>query len=90
MEINYFEQVNLTRAVLPHMQKAKASRIVIVSSIHGKFGMAGLAAYAASKHAVSGYFESLRAEVKSDGLTVSVGSNGFSGHLKRDLLLLEF
>jgi dehydrogenase/reductase SDR family protein 7B len=77
MEINYFGQVNLTRAVLPHMQQAGSGRIVIVSSILGKFGMAGLAAYAASKHAVAGYFESLRAEIKKDGLTVLIVSPGF-------------
>lgn len=77
MEVNYFGQVNLTRAVLPVMQERKAGRIVVISSILGRFGMAGLAAYAASKHAVQGYFESLRPEVKHHGITVLVVSPGF-------------
>jgi len=77
MEINYFGPVNLTRAVLPYMKEARKGRLVIISSILGDFGMAGLAAYAASKHAAQGYFESLRAEVKADGLTVLVVSPGF-------------
>ncbi len=77
MEINYFGQVNLTKAVLPTMQERGSGKIVVISSILGKFGMAGLAAYAASKHAVQGYFESLRAEVKKDGVKVLIVSPGF-------------
>jgi short-subunit dehydrogenase len=77
MEINYFGQVNLTRAVLPLMKARGSGKIVVISSILGKFGMAGLAAYAASKHAVQGYFESLRAEVQQHGMQVLIVSPGF-------------
>ncbi|MCH8555561.1 MAG: SDR family oxidoreductase [Schleiferiaceae bacterium] len=77
MEINFFGQINLTKALLPAMRARKSGKIVAISSILGDFGMAGLAAYAASKHAVKGYFESLRAEVAAENIQVLIVSPGF-------------
>ena len=77
MEINYFGQVNLTRALLPHLLERRSGTVVAISSILGWFGSPRLAAYAASKHALKGYFESLREEVRNKGLNVMVVFPGF-------------
>lgn len=69
-EINYFSAVNLSKAVLPHMLKNGSGKIVIVSSIAGKFGFYLRSSYSAAKHALYGYFESLRLEVEKKGISV--------------------
>jgi short-subunit dehydrogenase len=68
MEINYFSYVNLTKAVLPYMKRQKAGRIVVISSIAGKFGFYLRSSYSAAKHALHGFFESLRLETEKDGI----------------------
>lgn len=77
MEVNFFGQVALTRALLPHFVERKTGSIVVISSILGKFGSPRLAAYAASKHALFGYFESLREEVRAQGIHVLIVAPGF-------------
>jgi short-subunit dehydrogenase len=72
MEVNYFGPVALTKAVLPHMLAAGGGRIVVVSSISGKFGYHLRSAYAASKHALHGFFESLRMELHYRGIRVTM------------------
>lgn len=62
MELNFFSPVALTKAVLPIMIKQGSGHIVAVSSIVGKFGFPLRSAYSASKHALMGFFDSLRAE----------------------------
>ena len=69
-EINYFSAVNLSKAVLPYMLRQKSGRIVVVSSIAGKFGFYLRSSYSAAKHALHGYFESLRLEVEKDGIKI--------------------
>jgi short-subunit dehydrogenase len=64
MELNYFAPVALSKAVLPHFLERKAGHIVVVSSIAGKFGFTLRSSYAAAKHALHGYFEALRLEMK--------------------------
>jgi short-subunit dehydrogenase len=76
MELNFFSFVLLAKAVLPDMIKNKAGHIVVMSSIAGKFGFPMRTAYSASKHAVQGYFESLRPEVKKHNVKVSIISPG--------------
>lgn len=70
MQINYFGPVQLTKLLLPAMQKAKGSRILITSSIVGKFGYPLRSTYSASKHALHGFFESLRFEEKKNSIFV--------------------
>jgi short-subunit dehydrogenase len=70
MQINYFGQVQLTKLLLPALQKGKNSRILITSSIVGKFGYPLRSTYSASKHALHGFFESLRFEEKKNGIFV--------------------
>lgn len=69
-EINYFSAVNLSKAVLPHMLKKGSGKIVVVSSIAGKFGFYLRSSYSAAKHALHGYFESLRLEIEKMGISV--------------------
>ena len=69
-EINYFAQVALAKAVLPIMVKQQSGQITIVSSIAGKFGFYLRSTYSAAKHALHGYFESLRLEVEKNNIQV--------------------
>jgi 3-oxoacyl-[acyl-carrier protein] reductase len=60
----------VTRAVLPGMRERRRGAVVNISSLSGKRGFAGGTAYAASKHAVMGFSESLMLEVRRDGVRV--------------------
>jgi short-subunit dehydrogenase len=77
MEINFFGAVQLTRAVLPSMIERRQGHVVVVSSLVGKFGTPLRSSYAASKHALHGWFDSLRAEVHDDGIGVTLACPGF-------------
>jgi len=77
MEINYFGTVVLTKSILPYMQKQKSGHIVTVSSLSGKFGFFLRSAYAASKFAQLGFFESLRLEEEKNNIKVSIVFPGF-------------
>jgi short-subunit dehydrogenase len=63
MNINFWGTVALTNAVIPTMLSNKEGQIVIISSLVGKFGTKFRSAYSASKHALHGYFDSLRSEI---------------------------
>ena len=71
-EINFFAVDKLTKAVLPIMLKNGFGHISATSSVVGKFGIPMRSAYAASKHALHGYFDSLRAEMYGKNIYVSV------------------
>lgn len=77
MLTNYLGQVALTKAVLPSMIARKSGHIVVVSSVAGKIGVPMRSAYAASKHALHGFFESLRAEIWRDRVQVTLVCPGF-------------
>ena len=80
MEVNYFGAVALTKLILPHFLKRKTGHLVTVSSVTGIFGTPYRSGYAASKHALHGFFDSLRAELWSDvknGITVTMICPGF-------------
>lgn len=72
MQINFFGSVVLTKKILPEMIKAKSGHIVVISSIVGKFGYPKRTAYSASKHALHGFYESLRCEHLNDNIYVSI------------------
>lgn len=72
METNYFGAVILTKALLPGMLERGRGHLVVVTSLTGLFGLPLLSTYAASKHALHGYFESLRAEVRRAGVRVTI------------------
>lgn len=71
-EVNYFGTITLTKSVLPHMIRNGGGTIAVISSIVGKFGFPLRSAYSASKHALHGFFETLRAELKKDNIKVTV------------------
>jgi dehydrogenase/reductase SDR family member 7B len=72
MEVNFFGTVAVTKSVLPYMVKQKNGHIVTISSIAGKFGFFFRSAYSASKHALHGFFESLRLEIAEDNIRVTL------------------
>jgi short-subunit dehydrogenase len=76
-EVNFWGAVALTKAVLPHMTSRNSGQIWTVSSILGHFGSPKLAAYAASKHAVLGYFESIQYELRNSEVHIGIVSPGF-------------
>jgi dehydrogenase/reductase SDR family member 7B len=77
MEVNFFGALALTLAVLPSMIAHKGGHIVVISSLVGKFGTPLRSGYAAAKHALHGFFESLRAEAGCDGIKVTLVCPGF-------------
>lgn len=77
METNFFGPVALARAAVPPMLADGGGRVVVVSSLMGKFGAPGRSSYAASKHALHGYFDALRAEEWQNGLRVTLVTPGY-------------
>jgi len=77
MELNYFSYVALTKALLPHFIEQKSGHFVITSSVMGKIGTPMRAGYAASKHALHGYFDCLRAEISGDNIKVTILTPGY-------------
>ncbi|MFC5548864.1 SDR family oxidoreductase [Massilia aerilata] len=75
MRINLWGSVWCTQAALPQL-KASQGRIVAVSSLAGLIGVPGRTAYSASKFAMTGFFEALRAELKSTGVSVTIAYPG--------------
>jgi len=71
-ETNFFGIVRMTRAVVPHMRRQGAGRIINIGSVLGFLPMPYAALYAATKHAVEGYSESLDHELRTRGIRVSV------------------
>src|SRR5437588_1798081 len=71
-DTNFFGVVRMTRAVVPHMRRQGAGRIINIGSVLGFLPMPYMALYAASKHAIEGYSESLDHELRTRGIRVSV------------------
>ncbi|HKK60682.1 MAG TPA: SDR family oxidoreductase [Salinivirga sp.] len=72
MEINYFGAIEVTKNLLPLLKASKSAKIGVTSSISGKFGFPLRSAYAASKFALHGFFESLRLEHYKDNISVTI------------------
>ena len=77
MDINYLGTVALTKALLPHFIGNKSGHFVVTTSIVGKIGTPLRSTYAATKHALHGFFDSLRAEHHNDNITVTLICPGF-------------
>lgn len=77
MEIDYFGPIALTKAVLPSMLDRRSGRVVVVSSVMGYVGTPNRSSYAAAKHALHGYFDSLRAELSRSGVGVTLACPGY-------------
>ena len=77
MEVNYFGTVALTKALLPHFMERKQGQFGVVTSLVGKFGSPYRSSYAGAKHALHGFFDTLRAEHHQDGISVTLICPGF-------------
>ncbi|MCH8837435.1 MAG: SDR family oxidoreductase, partial [Candidatus Marinimicrobia bacterium] len=76
MRVNYLGAVACTHYALPHLLSARG-RIVVVSSLTGKAGVPTRTGYAASKHALHGFFDSLRVELAGSGVSVTIACPSF-------------
>jgi short-subunit dehydrogenase len=77
MDINYLGTVALTKVILPHFIKNKSGHFVVTTSIVGKIGTPLRSSYAASKHALHGFFDSLRTEIYQNNIDVTLVCPGF-------------
>ena len=71
-DTNFFGMVRMTRAVLPQMRQQGSGRVINIGSVLGFLPMPYGALYAATKHAIEGYSESLDHEMRTRGIRVSV------------------
>lgn len=77
MNTNFWGSVYLSKALLPKMMAKGRGHLVAISSLVGKFGTQYRSTYSASKHALHGYFDSLRCEVYDKGIDVTIVCPGF-------------
>jgi short-subunit dehydrogenase len=72
LETNFWGTVKLTNQILPYLRKQMHGKIITVGSILGLIGLPNVSYYSASKHALEGYFKSLRFELNQFNIKVSV------------------
>ena len=72
LETNFWGTVKLTNELLPYFRKQKQGKIITIGSILGLIGLPNVAYYSASKHALEGYFKSLRFELNQFNIKVSM------------------
>ncbi len=77
MDVNYLGTVKLSLGLLPHFRTKNAGHYVVVSSMAGKFGVPVRSGYSASKMALHGFFDALRAEMKETGIKVTMVCPGY-------------
>jgi dehydrogenase/reductase SDR family member 7B len=77
MEVNYFGNIALSKKVAPIMREQGSGAIVVISSLSGKFGFYLRSAYAASKFALVGFYESMRLEEEKNKLRIHLVFPGF-------------
>src|SRR5438270_2354565 len=77
MEVNFFGPEAMARAVLPSMLTQKSGHIVVISSVAGKIGVPMRSGYSATKFALHGFFEALRAEEERNGIRVTMVCPGY-------------
>jgi dehydrogenase/reductase SDR family protein 7B len=72
METNFFGTVALTKCLIPFMKTQGGGHFTVLSSLSGKYGIPKLSAYSASKHALHGFFESLRSEIYPHNIRITM------------------
>lgn len=77
MDVNFYSTVALTKAVLPYMIQQQSGHFIIISSVAGKIGTIMRSGYNASKHALHGFYDSLRAESYNDNIKVTTVCPGY-------------
>jgi dehydrogenase/reductase SDR family member 7B len=83
-EVNFFGTVALTKVILPWMISKGGGHVVVISSMAGKYGFRMRSSYSASKHALHGFFETLRAELHDQQVKVTLVC---PGRVKTDITL---
>ena len=77
-EVNFFGNILLSKLVGRQMVANKKGQLIITSSLVGKWGFYLRSSYAGSKHALHGYYESMRMEVEKNGVAISLVMPGFT------------
>jgi len=77
MNVNFLSTVKLTKKLLPGMIKNKSGHIILTSSLVGKFGTPYRSSYAASKHALHGFYDALAAECFEDNVFITLFCGGY-------------
>lgn len=77
MDINFYGTVSITKLLLPYFIEQDKAHIVVTSSVMGKFAIKTRSTYCASKHALHGWFDSLRLEMEPHNIGVSLVCPGF-------------
>lgn len=77
MNVNFIGTVALAKTVLPYFIQKKAGHIAVVTSVTGLYGTPWRTSYAATKHALHGFFDALRAEIHDDNIKVTIIAPGF-------------
>jgi short-subunit dehydrogenase len=72
MEVDYFGTIALTKGLIPHFVQRKKGHFVVISSVMGMIGAPNRSGYAAAKHALHGFFDSLRAEMWKESKNIHV------------------
>jgi short-subunit dehydrogenase len=81
-EVNFFGAVAVTKEILPWMISTGGGHVVVISSMAGKYGFRMRSAYSASKHALHGFYETLRAELHDKNIAVTLVC---PGRIKTDI-----
>lgn len=76
MDLHFWAPYHLIRAALPHLRKSECARIVNISSIGGHVAVPHMVPYAASKFALVGFSDALRAELAAEGIRVTTVAPG--------------
>lgn len=77
MEVNFMGAVALTRSALPALMQQESSQLVVISSVVGKYGTPVRTVYSASKHALNGFYDALRAELWEKNVGVLIVCPGY-------------
>ena len=77
MDVNYFGTIALSKALLPHFIAQKSGQFVVITSVVGKVATPVRSSYSASKHALHGFFDSLRAETYHNNIKVTLVCPGY-------------
>jgi short-subunit dehydrogenase len=72
MEVNYFGAIALTKGLIPHFIQRRKGHFVAITSVLGMIGAGNRTGYAASKHALHGFYDSLRAELWKESKDIHV------------------
>lgn len=77
MDVDFYSTVAITKAVLPYMIKQQSGHFIVISSVAGKIGTIMRSGYNAAKHALHGFYDSLRAEGYKDNIKVTTVCPGY-------------